>query len=324
MRRLFIAEKPSLARAIADVLPRPQRRDNYIECGSDIVAWCAGHILELAEADAYNPEFKSWKLEHLPISPAEWKLAVKTPELLKAIKRLLPRADVVINAGDPDREGQLLVDEVLHYLGFRGRVERLLISDLNPNAVRKSLAALQPNANFRHLYEAAVGRQRADWLYGINMTRLYTVLARAAGYQDGVLSVGRVQTPLLGLIVRRDLEIEHFVAKPYFSIVVDVAGGAHPFAANWQPGVSAETALDDEGRVIDGAVAAAIERKISGQAATVAKTDPGQEGRARAPALRPRRPSDRRWAQARAQSQDRPRCLSGPLRNTPADHLPSL
>ena len=271
MRRLFIAEKPSLARAIAEVLPQPHRRDNYIECGPDIVAWCAGHILELAEAEAYDPAFKSWKLEHLPITPSDWKLAVKTPDLLKTIKALLPHVDLVVNAGDPDREGQLLVDEVLHYLGFRGRVDRLLVSDLNPSAVRKALGALQPNSNFRRLYDAALGRQRADWLYGINMTRLYTVLGRASGYQDGVLSVGRVQTPLLGLIVRRDLEIESFVTKPYFSIVADIAGAAHPFAASWRPGSGDDSALDEEGRLVNRALAGAIERKIAGQLATVAR-----------------------------------------------------
>ena len=271
MRRLFIAEKPSLARAIADVLPQAQRRDNYIECGSDIVAWCAGHILELADADAYNPDFKQWKLEHLPISPFEWKLAVKTPELLKTIKSLLPRVDVVVNAGDPDREGQLLVDEVLYFLNYRGPVERVLISDLNPAAVREALGALQPNAKFQRLYEAAVGRQRADWLYGINMTRLYTVLGRAAGYQGGTLSIGRVQTPLLGLIVRRDLEIENFVPKAYFSLVADVSGAAHPFSATWQPGDGADHAFDDEGRLVDRGFAAAIARKTDGQPATVSK-----------------------------------------------------
>src|SRR5579871_1721726 len=102
MRRLFIAEKPSLARAIADVLPQPRRLGNYIECGSDVVAWCAGHILELADADAYDPDFKQWKLEHLPISPSEWRLTVKVPELLETIDSLLSRVDVVVNAGDPD------------------------------------------------------------------------------------------------------------------------------------------------------------------------------------------------------------------------------
>jgi DNA topoisomerase III len=274
MRRLFIAEKPSLARAIAEVLPEPrQRRDNFIECGnSDLVAWCAGHILELATPDAYDPELKQWRLEHLPITPAEWKLAVSTPDLLKTIKSLLPGADVVVNAGDPDREGQLLVDEVLEFLRYRGSVERVLISDLNPSAVRKAIGAIQPNSKYRRLYDAALGRQRADWLYGINMTRLYTVLARNAGYQGGVLSVGRVQTPLLGLIVRRDLEIEQFAPKLYFSILADIAGAPQAFVATWRPGKTAEDVLDGEGRLVSPEFAVAIERRTAGQTGTVAKS----------------------------------------------------
>ena len=270
--RLFIAEKPSLARAIAEVLPEPrQRRDGYFECGgSDIVTWCAGHILELAAPEAYDPEFKQWSLDHLPITPREWKLAVTTPDLLKNIKALLPRASVVVNAGDPDREGQLLVDEVLIYLSYRGKTDRVLVSDMNASAVRKALGAIQPNAKFKPLYDAAVGRQRADWLYGLNMTRLYTVLGRTGGY-DGILSVGRVQTPLLGLIVRRDLEIEKFVPKPYFSILADVAGAAQPFTAVWRPGPDAENVLDDERRLLSADFAALVERKTSGQSGTVTK-----------------------------------------------------
>ena len=283
MRRLFIAEKPSLARAIADVLAQPQRRDNYIECGSDIVAWCAGHILELADADAYDPDFKQWKLEHLPIAPTEWKLAVKTPDLLKTIKALLPRVEVVVNAGDPDREGQLLVDEVLHFLGFRGRVDRVLISDLNLAAVRKALGALQPNSNFRRLYDAALGRQRADWLYGINMTRLYTVLGRAAGYQDGVLSVGRVQTPLLGLIVRRDLEIEQLRPE---ALLLDRRRRRRrrpSVRRQLAPGAGADSALDDGGPPRSTAPSPRpIERKTAGQ--------PRPSPRPRATRKRSRRP----------------------------------
>jgi DNA topoisomerase III len=272
MRRLFIAEKPSLARAITEVLPAPhQRRDGYYECGdTDLVAWCAGHILELAAPDAYDAEYKQWRLEHLPIVPGEWKLTPTAPDLLKTIKSLLPRASVVVNAGDPDREGQLLVDEVLAYLGYRGPVDRILVNDLNPTAVRKALAGIQPNAKFRPLYEAALGRQRADWLYGLNMTRLYTGLGRAAGYQ-GVLSVGRVQTPLLGLIVRRDLEIERFVPKPYYKVFADVAGGSHPFTALWQPASTAENTFDSDGRLLSADVAAQIVRKTSGQQRTVTK-----------------------------------------------------
>jgi DNA topoisomerase-3 len=270
--RLFIAEKPSLARAIADVLPGPhQKRGGYIECGrDDVVTWCAGHILELAEPEAYRPEYKTWAIEHLPIAPDKWKLAVSAPDLYKTIKSLLPKAREVVNAGDPDREGQLLVDEVLEHLAYRGPVSRILVSDLNPAAVRKALATVQPNAKFRGLYDSARARQRADWLYGLNLTRLYTVLGRAGGH-DGILSVGRVQTPLLGLIVRRDLEIEGFTPKPYFVLSAEVRSSGGSFRATWTPGDSAGVAIDDEKRLINRAHADALVARCSGQRGRVAK-----------------------------------------------------
>ena len=248
--RLFIAEKPSLARAIADALPGPQRRaPRHIECArSDVVAWCAGHILQMAPPEAYGAEYKTWRLEHLPIAPRTWKLEVSSPDLLRSIARLLKSAERVVHAGDPDREGQLLVDEVLHFLGYRGPVDRLLVRDLTPEAVRRQLRALEPNATYRPLYESALARQRADWLYGINMTRLYTLLGRAAGY-EGVLSVGRVQTPLLGLIVARDLAIAEFRPAAYYVVAAAVrAGGGEMFRAVWTPG--AATDLDPDGRLV--------------------------------------------------------------------------
>ena len=180
--RLFIAEKPSLARAIAQALPEPHHRTKtHITCGGgNIVAWCAGHILETAPPEAYRAHYKSWRMGDLPITPRDWKHAVSRPELLHAIRGLLQGAARVVHAGDPDREGQLLVDEVLDFLGYRGPVDRLLIRDLSPDAVRTQLAALEPNTKYRPLYESALARQRADWLYGMNMTRLYTLLGRAA------------------------------------------------------------------------------------------------------------------------------------------------
>jgi DNA topoisomerase-3 len=269
MARLYIAEKPSLARAIADVLPAPRRREGYFETGpGDLVAWCAGHILELAAPDAYDPEYKQWRIEHLPISPRAWKLAVTSADLLSTIRALLPHVSSVVHAGDPDREGQLLVDEVLVFLGYRGPVERLLVNDLNPDGVRRAIAAIQPNAKFRPLYEAALGRQRADWLYGLNLTRLYTILGRQAGH-SGILSVGRVQTPLLGLIVRRDLEIERFVAKPYYRVLVELAGAAHPFTATWQAGPAHEPGLDADGRLVDAKIAGDLVRNTAGRPALV-------------------------------------------------------
>jgi DNA topoisomerase-3 len=270
--RLFIAEKPSLARAIVDVLPEPRmKKAGYFECGgSHVVTWCAGHILELAPPAAYDPAFKAWRLEDLPIVPSEWQLEVTAADLLKTIRSLLRSASRVVHAGDPDREGQLLVDEVLVHLSYRGPVDRLLVSDLNPEAVRKSLAALRPNESLRPLYHAALARQRADWLYGLNMTRLYTLLGRTAGY-DGVLSVGRVQTPLLGLIVRRDLEVEAFKPRPYFVLLADVVAAAGGFRATWKSSVDGDTRLDEDGHLIDAPAAVDVQRRTSGARGQVTK-----------------------------------------------------
>ncbi len=269
--RLFIAEKPSLARAIAEVLPGPpQRQDGYIQCaGGDVVAWCAGHILELAPPEAYDPAYKQWRADHLPIAPRDWRLTVSAPGLLKTIKALLPRATRVIHAGDPDREGQLLIDEVLEFLGYRGPVDRLLVSDLNPPAIRKALSDLCDNRSYRGLYEAALARQRADWLYGINLTRLYTVLGRAGGY-DGILSVGRVQTPLLGLIVRRDLEIERFKPRTYFAIRARASSSNAGFASAWIP-PDGDADLDEDRRLVNRERALAIRTTTAGKTGVVVR-----------------------------------------------------
>jgi DNA topoisomerase III len=264
--RLFIAEKPSLARAIAEALPAPHRRAaHHIECGGgDVVAWCAGHILKTAPPEAYG-DYRFWRVDHLPITPQRWKLDVSAPELLQSIQRLIKRAACVVHAGDPDREGQLLVDEVLVFLGYKGPVERLLIRDLSPEAVRQQLTALEDNGKYRPLYESALARQRADWLYGMNMTRLYTLLGRAAGY-DGVLSVGRVQTPLLGLIVARDAAIAEFTAVPYFTLSAKVqAERGDAFRATWAPGVSVEGHLDSDNRLLSAEVAQNIRLRVEGQ-----------------------------------------------------------
>jgi DNA topoisomerase-3 len=277
--RLFIAEKPSLARAVADVLPQPHKRAAaHIACGdSDVVAWCAGHILQTAPPESYGPEYKAWRLEDLPIVPKEWKLVVSTPDLLKSIQALLKKAARVVHVGDPDREGQLLVDEVLAFLGYKGPVDRLLVTDLSPDAVARQLRALEPNAKFRPLSESALARQRADWLFGMNMTRLYTLLGRAAGY-DGVLSVGRVQTPLLGLIVARDRAIESFTPAAYYVVSAEMRSeGGASFRATWSPGTDAEPHLDEERRLLDKATAEAVRQRAQGHVGSVAASTEDQK-----------------------------------------------
>ncbi|MCK3656397.1 DNA topoisomerase III [Pasteurellaceae bacterium Macca] len=276
--RLFIAEKPSLGRAIADVLPKPhQRGEGFIQCGEgNVVTWCIGHLLEQAEPDAYDERFKMWRMEHLPIVPSQWKLIPKKETLkqFKVVERLVKQADTLVNAGDPDREGQLLVDEVFGYLNLpaerRGQIQRCLISDLNPSAVKKAIEKLQSNQDFIPLATSALARARADWLYGINMTRSYTLQGRWAGYK-GVLSVGRVQTPVLGLIVRRDLEIEHFVPKDYFEVLahIRVPETGEQFKAQWQPSKACEDYQDEEGRVLSRPLAENVVKRITQQPALV-------------------------------------------------------
>lgn len=277
--KLYIAEKPSLGRAIADALPKPlSKQEGYIRAANgDCVSWCVGHLLEQAEPDAYDPAFKQWKLEHLPIVPAEWRLLPKsnTRKQLSVLKQLVKDADTLVHAGDPDREGQLLVDEVLEYFrlpaGKRAQVQRLLINDLNPSAVTRALQQLRSNQEFAALSTSALARSRADWLYGINMTRAFTLQGRKVGY-DGVLSVGRVQTPVLGLVVKRDQTIAGFVSVPYYEVVAHViTPEGQTFTAQWQPSEACAPYRDEEGRVLNKALAENVVRRISGQPALVEK-----------------------------------------------------
>lgn len=198
MSRLFIAEKPSLGRAIAAALPNPQKKDQgFIRCGNgDVVTWCIGHLLEQVEPDAYDDRYKKWNLADLPIVPEHWQLRPRksASKQLTVVKKLLKEASEIIHAGDPDREGQLLVDEVLDYCKVsktkKEATQRLLISDLNLPAVKRALNQMRRNREFIPLSVSALARSRADWLYGMNMSRAYTLLGQKAGYQ-GVLSVGQ-------------------------------------------------------------------------------------------------------------------------------------
>ena len=287
--RLFIAEKPSLARAIAEVLPRPHtKEDGCIRAANgDVVSWCIGHLLEQAEPEAYDAAFRQWRLEHLPIIPQEWQLVPKpkTRKQLTVLRKLIKEADELVHAGDPDREGQLLVDEVIAYLKTpktkRRSAKRLLISDLNPEAVTRSLGNLRNNSEFIPLSVSALARSRADWLYGINLTRAWTIKGQQAGNR-GVLSVGRVQTPVLGLVVRRDLEIHDFVSKPFYNVRAAIHLTAqHPldFYAHWQPSEACRPHQDDEGRVLNPKLAENVVERIRNQPAQVSKFEkkPGKQ-----------------------------------------------
>ncbi|WP_346798662.1 DNA topoisomerase III [Halomonas sp. Bachu 37] len=281
--RLIIAEKPSLALAIAEALPGSiKRQEGAINCGDTTVTWCLGHLLEQAAPEAYDPADKQWRLDRLPIVPKQWKLAPRSKARgqLAVIRKLIKQASEVVHAGDPDREGQLLVQEVIEYLKYRGPVQRLLISDLNRPAVSRALAKLRPNAEYQPLFQAAQARSRADWLYGINLTRAWTLTGRQAGH-DGVLSVGRVQTPVLGLIVRRDNAIRDFVPHPFYPLWVDLKVDQGQLRAWWIP--QEHQPLDDQGRLIDRAPADALASRLPGASGRLAKLD--QQEKRQAPPL---------------------------------------
>ncbi|KPV95444.1 DNA topoisomerase 3 [Pseudoalteromonas sp. P1-9] len=271
--KLYIAEKPSLGRAIADALPKPHKKmDGHIIVGNgDIVSWCIGHLLELAEPDEYHERYKKWNLADLPIAPDTWQLKAKakTRKQLTLLKKLIKQASQLVHAGDPDREGQLLVDEVISEANVSktklDTTERLLISDLNLNAVKKALANLKSNRDFIPLSVSALARSRADWLIGMNLTRAYTIKGKQGGY-TGVLSVGRVQTPILGLVVRRDLEIENFVSRPFYEVMAEnITEQGEQFQAKWLPSEACVPYQDEDGRVLHKGLCENVISRITGQ-----------------------------------------------------------
>jgi len=287
MSRLIIAEKPSLARAIADALPKPHKKEQgCIRCANgDVVTWCIGHLLEQVEPDAYDERYKKWNMADLPIIPQQWQLRPRksSSQQLTVVRKLLKEATQIIHAGDPDREGQLLVDEVIDYCKVpkskKETVQRLLISDLNLSAVKRALQGLRSNREFIPLSVSALARSRADWLYGMNMSRAYTLLGKKAGYQ-GVLSVGRVQTPVLGLVVRRDEEIENFVPHDYFTLdaLIPYQSGAEHFdiRARWKPSEACLPWQDEDGRVTNRKLVENVASRIAHQPATVTESEQDQ------------------------------------------------
>jgi DNA topoisomerase-3 len=264
--RLFLCEKPSQARDIAKVLGARGKGDGCLVGAGVTVSWCIGHLLETAPPDAYDPRYKQWSLEHLPIVPTQWQMQVKpkTAGQFKAVKRLLGQASEVVIATDADREGEMIARELLDHCRYRGPVQRLWLSALDDASIRKALGALRPGESTFSLYHCALGRSRADWLIGMNMSRLFTLLGRRSGYQ-GVLPVGRVQTPTLRLVVDRDRSINAFQPVPWWGIDVRLVAAhegrtAQPFIAQWQP---PKAASDEEGRCVQQPVAAAAATKMA-------------------------------------------------------------
>ncbi|MGD9901783.1 MAG: DNA topoisomerase 3 [Desulfurella sp.] len=215
--KLFIAKKPSLARAIADAIGIAKKTQTHIVCSNgDIVTWCFGHLLELAKPDEYTRN-KQWSLDQLPIIPEKWKKVPNKDAVsqIKAINRLisdLSPQDVIVNAGDPDREGQLLVDEVIENAKYKGKVLRLWVQALDKQSMLAALDNLKPNKEYKNLMLSAQYRSYADWLVGMNFTRVFTKKNDA----NLLLPVGRVKTPTLALIYQRYIENKNFKPKDFY------------------------------------------------------------------------------------------------------------
>lgn len=273
--KLVIAEKPQLGAIIAEAIGIISRKNGYIECKYDYcVTWAVGHILEIKKPGEINPNYEKWQEEDLPLKvrPLQLKPSPDKAEQFKIVESLLSKADSVVNAGDPDDEGQLLIQEILEYTHYKGKVKRLLLNDLNVEAAKKAMQDLRDNADFQGMYKKALARSQADYLFGLNLTRAYTLAARKKGIQS-VYSVGRVQTPVLGLIVRRWEANKTHKESYYYNLSGDFIFQAKKLNAKLVINDKVSVQDDDEDkkekRITDESVVKSIIAACKNQSATI-------------------------------------------------------
>lgn len=261
MKSLVIAEKPSVARDIARVLKCGKNGNGAIEGDRYIVTWGLGHLVTLADPEDYDKKYKEWKMEDLPMLPDTFKLEVikQTAKQYQAVKTQLFRSDVgsIIIATDAGREGELVARLILKKSGVRKPIKRLWISSVTDKAIREGFASLKDGREYEPLYDAAMCRAEADWMVGINATRALTCKYNAQ------LSCGRVQTPTLAMIARREEQIKKFVPRPYYGI----RGKTNNLILTWQDGASKSTSSFDKDRI------AAMLKALPGQRASVCQVD---------------------------------------------------
>ena len=222
--KLVIAEKPSVAQSLAKVIGANQKKDGYLEGNGYIVSWCVGHLIELANPEHYDEKYKKWRKEDLPIFPApfSYQVTASTKKQYQVLKDLMKRPDVdgLIEATDAGREGELIFRLVYNQAGCKKPFERLWISSMEDKAIKEGFANLKPSADYDELYEAALCRERADWLVGINATRFFSTV------YGQTLNVGRVMTPTLAMIVEREAEIKGFKPENFYTVQMLVSGVA--------------------------------------------------------------------------------------------------
>lgn len=222
--KLVIAEKSSVAQSLAKVIGANQKKDGYLEGNGYIVSWCVGHLIELANPEHYDEKYKKWRKEDLPIFPApfSYQVTASTKKQYQVLKELMKRSDIdsLVEATDAGREGELIFRLVYKQAGCKKPFERLWISSMEDKAIKDGFANLKPSADYDDLYEAALCRERADWLVGINATRFFSTV------YGQTLNVGRVMTPTLAMIVEREAEIKGFKPENFYNVQMLVSGVA--------------------------------------------------------------------------------------------------
>ncbi|VTX59762.1 DNA topoisomerase 3 [Haemophilus influenzae] len=262
--KLYLCEKPSQARDVAKVLGATQKGEGYLSTpdGVTVVTWARGHLVEQFSPEQYDPTLKDWRLDRLPIIPTQWQVAPKTDtkKEYKTVLSLLKKAKSVVISTDIDREGETIAREMLEIAKYTGPIQRLWITGLDDISIRKALSQLKTNEETLPLYYAGLARSRADWLIGMNFSRMFTLLAQQQGYQGPPLSIGRVQSPTLALVVNRDKEIANFVPKSHYALIVQVATAtSEQFGATL---IVPEQYCDEDGRCLDISVIKTAESAI--------------------------------------------------------------
>ena len=228
-KTLVIAEKPSVGQDLARVLPGPfQKHEGYLEGPEHVVTWAVGHLVQLAAPEAYDAKYKSWRMGDLPIVPERFKLEVRderSRKQMSVVSKQLAREDIdeVVNACDAGREGELIFAYLYEKAKAKKPVKRLWLNSMTSAAMRDALAALRPGEEFERLEQAARSRSEADWIVGMNATRAATIRLRSSF--DGAVSLGRVQTPTLAIIARREEEIRAFEPEPYWLVDATFTAG---------------------------------------------------------------------------------------------------
>lgn len=269
--QLYICEKPSQAKDLARNLQINDRKDGYVSSpkGDTIVTWCFGHLLELYAPNQYDPKYEKWNIEDLPIFPTIWKFSVKSSvgKQYKVVTDLIKKASEVVISTDFDREGEAIARTLLDRVKFNGKIRRLCLTALDDRSILKALTTIKDGKETENMYQAALTRSRADWLVGMNLSRLFSLIAQSSGSRD-VVSIGRVQTPTVALVVERDNTIAQFKSIPFYEINVLLSGGAVSYLAKWKP---KDDDLDSTGYMTDKNKAVSAMRTIQSCRPTVTR-----------------------------------------------------